>query len=351
MPTLLEIRDLRVCFDTDDGVVQAVTGVSLRLERGEVLGVVGESGCGKSATAMSIPRLLPLPTARIAGEILFDGRDLLRQPVPELRRIRGRRIDMIFQDPMTSLSPLHRVGEQIAEVVRLHEAVPTAMARERALAWLAKVGIPDPAARSRAYPHELSGGMQQRVMIAIALILEPDLVIADEPTTALDVTIQAQVLELLRQLHRRDSGVLLITHDMGVVWEMCTRIAVMYAGEIVEEAPAQAFFGAPQHPYARALLDAMPSAATRGQPLHAIPGQVPSPLAWPTGCRFHDRCPYAFAHCAEHPPLLLCGEGRTARCWLVEGKVMGHSSWAIGEASATGSSPMSGVDCPMTHDL
>jgi peptide/nickel transport system ATP-binding protein/oligopeptide transport system ATP-binding protein len=318
MPSLLQINDLRVNFTTDDGVVQAVTGVSLRLERGEVLGIVGESGCGKSATAMSIPRLLPLPTARIEGEILFDGRDLLRLPVPELRQLRGRRIGMIFQDPMTSLSPLHRVGEQIAEVVRLHETVSAAAAHARALAWLAEVGIPDPVARSRAYPHELSGGMQQRVMIAMALILEPDLVIADEPTTALDVTIQAQVLELLRRLHRRDSGVLLITHDMGVVWEMCSRIVVMYAGEIVEEAPAEAFFTTPQHPYARALLDAMPSAVTRGQPLRAIPGQVPSPLAWPAGCRFRDRCACAFARCAEHPPLLPCGEGRTARCWLAE---------------------------------
>ena len=324
MPHLLQITDLRVCFDTDDGVVQAVTGVSLRLERGEVLGLVGESGCGKSATAMSIPRLLPLPTARIEGKIFLDGLDLLHLPVPELRKIRGRRIGMIFQDPMTSLSPLHRVGDQIAEVVQLHEKVPTAVARERALKWLAEVGIPDPIARSRAYPHELSGGMQQRVMIAMALILEPDLVIADEPTTALDVTIQAQVLELLRRLHRHDSGVLLITHDMGVVWEMCSRIAVMYAGEIVEEAPAQPFFETPQHPYARALLDAMPSAATRGQLLRAIPGQVPSPLAWPIGCRFRDRCPYAFNRCIEHPPLIPCGEGRVARCWRVEGKASGQ---------------------------
>ena len=319
MLPLLQIRDLRVCFDTDDGVVQAVTGVSLQLERGEVLGLVGESGCGKSATAMSIPRLLPRPTAQIEGEILLDGRNLLQLPVPELRQIRGRRIGMIFQDPMTSLSPLHRVGEQIAEVVRLHESVSAAAARERALTWLTAVGIPDPVTRSRAYPHELSGGMQQRVMIAMALILEPDLIIADEPTTALDVTIQAQVLELLRRLHRRESGVLLITHDMGVVWEMCTRVVVMYAGEIVEEAPAEAFFAAPQHPYARALLEAMPSAATRGQLLRAIPGQVPSPLNWPTGCRFRDRCPCSFARCAtEHPPLLPCGPQRTARCWLAD---------------------------------
>ena len=330
--------------------MHAVTGVSLHVARGEVLGLVGESGCGKSATAMSIPRLLPLPAARVDGEILLDGRDLLRLPVPELRKIRGRRIGVIFQDPMTSLSPLHRVGEQIAEVVRLHEPVSAAVARERALHWLSEVGIPDPAARSRAYPHELSGGMQQRIIIAMALILEPDLIIADEPTTALDVTIQAQVLELLRRLHRRDSGVLLITHDMGVVWEMCSRIAVMYAGEIVEEAPAEVFFAAPQHPYARALLDAMPSAATRGHPLRAIPGQVPSPLAWPAGCRFRDRCPCAFARCTEHPPLLPCGQGRTARCWLVEEKVIGHSSLVIGEPSSTGSSPMPGAARPMTND-
>ena len=319
MPPLLQINNLHIRFSTDDGVVQAVTGVSLQLERGEVLGMVGESGCGKSATAMSIPRLLPRPTAQIAGEILLDGRNLLQLPMPELRQLRGRRIGMIFQDPMTSLSPLHRVGHQIAEVVRLHEPVSAAAAHERALQWLARVGIPEPATRSRAYPHELSGGMQQRVMIAMALILAPDLIIADEPTTALDVTIQAQILALLRQLHRRESGVLLITHDMGVVWEMCTRIAVMYAGEIVEEAPAQAFFEAPLHPYARALLEAIPSAATRGQPLPAIRGQVPSPLNWPSGCRFCDRCPCSLARCAqEHPPLIPCGDGRTARCWLVE---------------------------------
>jgi peptide/nickel transport system ATP-binding protein/oligopeptide transport system ATP-binding protein len=318
MPPLLQIQDLHVSFDTEHGVVQAVTGVSLQLQRGEVLGLVGESGCGKSATAMSIPRLLPLPAARLQGAIRFDGRDLVTLPVAELRLLRGRRIGVIFQDPMTSLSPLHRVGDQIAEVVQLHARVSRATAHERALAWLAEVGIPDPASRSRAYPHELSGGMQQRVLIAMALILEPNLIIADEPTTALDVTIQAQVLALLRRLHRGDAGVLLITHDMGVVWEMCTRVAVMYAGEIVEEAPAAAFFAAPQHPYARALLDAMPSMATRGQPLRAIPGQVPSPLAWPAGCRFRDRCACAVPRCATHPPLLPCGDGRTARCWRVE---------------------------------
>jgi len=315
---LLELQNLHIRFETDEGAVQAVTGVSLRLDRGDVLGLVGESGCGKSAVAMSIPGLLPRPVAHCDGRVLFDGWNLIGLPPDALRQLRGRHIGMIFQDPMTALSPLHRVGDQIAEVLHLHQRITCAAARDRAVEWLAKVDIPDPAARARSYPYELSGGMQQRVMIAMALILDPDLVIADEPTTALDVTIQAQVLERLRQLHRRDSGVLLITHDMGVVSEMCTRVAVMYAGEIVEEAPAEPFFDAPQHPYARALLAAMPSAATRGQPLPAIPGQVPSPLAWPAGCRFCDRCPSAFARCTAHPPLFPCGPGRTVRCWLAE---------------------------------
>jgi len=339
MPKLLDIENLHVRFDTDDGTVHAVTGVSLRLDRGDVLGLVGESGCGKTAVAMSIPRLLPRPIARLDGRVLFDGQDLLSLPANALRPLRGRHIGVIFQDPMTALSPLHRVGDQIAEVLHLHTRLTRTAARERALEWLAKVGIPDPALRSRAYPHELSGGMQQRVMIAMALILDPDLVIADEPTTALDVTIQAQVLELLRQLHRRDSGVLLITHDMGVVWEMATRVNVMYAGEIVEEAPAKPFFAAPQHPYARALLAAMPSAATRGQRLPAIPGQVPSPLAWPTGCRFRDRCPCAFDRCVEHPPLLPCGEGRSARCWLAALLNSEDCKLKIGEPRTKNASP------------
>jgi oligopeptide/dipeptide ABC transporter ATP-binding protein len=317
MPPLLQIDSLHVRFETDEGSVRAVDDVSLRLNRGEVLGLVGESACGKTATAMSIPRLLPQPVARTAGRIRFLERDLLDLPPEQMRDVRGRQIGVIFQDPMTSLSPLIRVGDQIAEVVRLHEPVSRAAALDRAREWLAQVGIPDPAERARAYPHQLSGGMQQRVMIAIALILQPDLVIADEPTTALDVTIQAQVLALLRRLHRRDSGVLLISHDMGIVWQMCTRVAVMYAGEIVEESPAAPFFETPRHPYARALLDAMPSEATRGRPLRAIPGQVPSPLAWPAGCRFRDRCPFAFDRCSEHPPLIPCGEGRIARCWLL----------------------------------
>jgi oligopeptide/dipeptide ABC transporter ATP-binding protein len=292
-----------------------VDGVSFAIDRGEVLGLVGESGCGKSATAMCIPRLLPVPPARVTGgRVTLDGRDLLAMPLPELRALRGAKIGMIFQDAMTSLSPLHRIGRQLEETVRLHRRVSPAAARETALDWLDRVGIPDPAARARAYPHELSGGMQQRVMIAMALLLEPDLIIADEPTTALDVTIQAQVLALMRRLRRANAGMLLITHDMGVVSQMATHIAVMYAGQIVEQAEAEAFFRTPLHPYSIALLEAMPSAATRGKRLKAIPGQVPSAGNFPSGCRFHDRCPIARPDCARTPPELRALGDRLARC-------------------------------------
>ncbi len=312
---LLEITNLHVQFESEGRVTRAVEGVSLSLDSGQVLGLVGESGCGKSVTAMSIPRLLPMPPARITqGRVLFEGRNLLELPLPELRKIRGAKIGVIFQDAMTSLSPLHRIGPQLEEVIRLHRDVSSGAAGAAALDWLERVGIPDPDQCSRAYPHELSGGMQQRVMIAMGLILEPDLIIADEPTTALDVTIQAQVLGLMRKLHRKNSGLLLITHDMGVVSQMATRIAVMYAGQIVEQADAAAFFNKPLHPYSIALLEAMPSAATRGKRLKAIPGQVPSAGNFPPGCRFHDRCPVARPDCARNPPeLLLCGD-RLVRC-------------------------------------
>ena len=312
---LLDITDLHIQFDADGHTVRAVDGVSLSLDRGQVLGLVGESGCGKSATAMSIPRLLPMPPARITrGRILLDGRDLLTLPLPELRAVRGAKVGVVFQDPMTSLSPLHRIGRQLEEVIRLHRDVSPAAARETALDWLARVGIPDPAARAQAYPHELSGGMQQRVMIAMGLILEPDLMIADEPTTALDVTIQAQVLSLMRRLHRKNAGLLLITHDIGVVSQMATHIAVMYAGQLVEQAPAADFFARPRHPYSIALLEAMPSAATRGKRLKAIPGQVPAAGAFPPGCRFHDRCPVARPDCASAAPELTpCGNA-LVRC-------------------------------------
>ena len=254
---LLEIEDLDVSFRNDEGeVTRAACDVNLTLDRGEILGIVGESGSGKSSVSMSVARLLPSPPAFWPkGRILFDGVDVLKMPLPELRAIRGRRIGVVFQDPMGSLSPLHRIGEQLVETIRLHEDVSKAAARERAVEWLGRGGIPDPAGRAKAYPHELSGGMQQRVMIAMALMLEPDLLIADEPTTALDVTIQAQVLKLMKKLHRANSAVLLITHDLGVVSQMATRLAVMKDGRVVETTDSpEAFFASPQHPYSRALV-------------------------------------------------------------------------------------------------
>ena len=254
---LLQIEDLDVSFRNDEGeVTRAAVDVNLTLDRGEVLGVVGESGSGKSSVAMSVARLLPSPPAFWPkGRILFDGADALKMSVQELRKIRGKKIGVVFQDPMGSLSPLHRIGDQLVETVSLHEDMSRKAARELALEWLGKVGIPDPAVRAEAYPHELSGGMQQRVMIAMALMLEPDLLIADEPTTALDVTIQAQVLKLMKELHRANSAVLLITHDLGVVSQMATRLAVMKDGRVVEtsERPEE-FFNNPQHPYSRALV-------------------------------------------------------------------------------------------------
>ena len=312
---LLEITDLHIQFEAEGQVTRAVDGVSLGLDRGQVLGLVGESGCGKTATAMSVPRLLPMPPARVTqGRVLFDGRNVFDMPLPDLRKLRGEKIGVIFQDAMTSLSPLHKIGHQLEEVIHLHRDVSSGFARAAALEWLGRVGIPDPAARAKSYPHELSGGMQQRVMIAMGLILEPDLIIADEPTTALDVTIQAQVLSLMRKLHRKNSGMLLITHDMGVVSQMATHIAVMYAGQIVEQAEAATFFKKPLHPYSIALLEAMPSASTRGKRLKAIPGQVPSAGHFAPGCRFHDRCPVARPDCALSPPALLPFGGRLARC-------------------------------------
>jgi len=254
---LLSIEDLNVSFRNDGGdVTPAAVDVTLTLDRGEVLGVVGESGSGKSSVAMSVPRLLPSPPAFWPkGRILFDGRDMLALPLAELRRIRGKRIGVVFQDPMGSLSPLHRIGDQLVETVHLHEDVSEKAARELALDWLGRVGIPDPAVRAMAYPHELSGGMQQRVMIAMGLMLEPDLLIADEPTTALDVTVQAQVLRLMRALHRANSAILLITHDLGVVSQMATRLAVMKEGRIVETSDdPSAFFENPTHPYSQALV-------------------------------------------------------------------------------------------------
>ena len=320
---LLQVRNLTIAFENDETrqAVTTVQDVSFEVNRGEILCVVGESGCGKSVSSMCIPRLLPSPPAKIlGGEILFEGVDLLKLPIAKIRAYRGKKIGVIFQDPMTALSPLVRIGDQIVEAVRIHDTQITKDgARAKALAWLEKVGIQNPALAMRCYPYELSGGMQQRVMIAMCLILEPQLIIADEPTTALDVTIQAQVLELMLQLHSKDSGMIFITHDMGVVYKMADRVAVMYAGQVVEQAPAAEFFAGPKHPYARALLEALPSHATRGKTLRAIPGQVPSPGHYALGCRFSDRCDCAREACATTPPdLRTLPSGRLVRCPFAE---------------------------------
>ncbi|HET9286723.1 MAG TPA: ABC transporter ATP-binding protein [Gaiella sp.] len=308
---LLEVRDLRTHFFTREGVVQAVDGVSLAVDRGQTLGLVGESGCGKSVTALSIMGLIPRPPARIVGgEVVFDGRDLTKLPERELEDIRGQRIAMIFQDPMTSLNPTLTIGTQLMETIRRHVDVPRSEARRRAVELLEEVRIPKAETRLKDYPHRLSGGMRQRVMIAIAISCEPDLLIADEPTTALDVTVQAQVLDLLDELRRdHDMAMIAITHDMGVIAEIADDVVVMYAGQVVEQAPSRELFARPEHPYTEALLGALPQledAASRTGRLTAIAGRPPDLVDPPDGCRFAARCPYADERdgCAEHMPEL-----------------------------------------------
>jgi len=318
MQPILDIRNLSIAFDTDEGALTAVEDVSFSINKGEVVGLVGESGCGKSVTALGLLRLIPMPPGRIlSGNVLFGGQDLLRLPASELRGIRGRRISMIFQEPMSALSPLHRIGAQLSESLQLHSKMDDRVARETGRDWLGRVGNPDPGECMRAYPHQLSGGMLQRVMIAMALMLDPELIIADEPTTALDVTIQAQVLDRLREMKRLDTSLLLITHDLGIVWEMCDRVVVMYAAQIVEEGPRRELFEHPAHPYTRALLDSVLSLAAGADRLASIDGQVPSPLAYPSGCRFADRCAHAFDRCRrEQPPLFDLDDGRRSACFL-----------------------------------
>jgi peptide/nickel transport system ATP-binding protein/oligopeptide transport system ATP-binding protein len=296
-----------------------VDGVSIEVHAGEVLALVGESGCGKSMTAFSILRLVPKPGRIDAGRVHVAGRDVLALPVTEMRSLRGRDAAMIFQEPMTSLNPVHTVGKQVVEAIRLHEKVSFEAARARTVDLFDQVRIPDPAARFDAYPHELSGGLKQRVMIAMALALRPKLLIADEPTTALDVTIQAQILELLRELQRETgTAILLITHDLGVVNELSDRIAVMYAGRIVEEGTREQVLGAARHPYTQGLLRSIPSLARRGEPLAEITGVVPPPSEWPAGCRFATRCAAVLDHCAvDLPPAVELPEGQVARCHVV----------------------------------
>lgn len=321
MQPLLRIDNLTVCFETEENRVRAVDQVSLDLPQGSVLGLVGESGCGKSVTAMSILRLIPRPPGRFEqGQILFDDMDLLQLPLDQLRKVRGRRISVIFQEPMTALSPLQRVVRQLQEAVQLHRDISDREAADLALEWMRKVGIPDAESKLNAYPFELSGGMRQRVMIAMALMLHPELIIADEPTTALDVTVQAQILDLLLQSKESETSVLLITHDMGVIWESCDRVAVMYASRLVEEGPVRPLFENPLHPYTEGLLASMPVLhRADAERLTSIPGQVPSLSNLPPGCHFHDRCPYAFERCrTEQPPLAKIGANRRAACWLAE---------------------------------
>ena len=312
---LLDIRDLRTYFHVMDGTVKAVDGVSFSVKRGQTLGVVGESGCGKSVTALTVMRLLDIPPAEItSGEILFKGRDLLTLPDSEMRKVRGEEIAMVFQEPMTSLNPVYTVGDQISEGVILHKGISKKAGLEKAIDSLRLVGINNPERRVKQYPHEMSGGMRQRVMIAMALSCDPDLIIADEPTTALDVTIQAQILRLLRQLVKeRGVSVLFTTHDLGTAHEICDRVVVMYAGQEMESAPTDAFFERPAHPYTRRLLDSLPTA---GGEIRDIPGEVPSLIGPPPGCRFHPRCDYATAECRARRPDVHTVEGaHRVRCY------------------------------------
>ena len=319
---LLRVRDLRTHFFTEEGVVRAVDGVSFRIGAGQVYALVGESGCGKSVTAYSILKLLPMPPAKIvSGSIQLEGRELTTLDERDMRSVRGRLCSMIFQEPMSSLNPVYTCGQQIVEAIQLHRRLSGSAARELAVDMLAKVGIPDPRQRFSEYPHQLSGGMRQRVMIAMALSCSPRLLIADEPTTALDVTIQAQILDLLRQLQRSENlSILLITHDLAVVAETADTVAVMYASKIVELASAADLFARPLHPYTQGLFRSIPRLGHHKERLETIPGTVPNPLNFPTGCKFHPRCPNATDKCRQSEPALREVQPKHwAACWHGEG--------------------------------
>jgi oligopeptide/dipeptide ABC transporter ATP-binding protein len=303
---LLEVKSLRTSFFTEDGEVRAVDGVSFSVEPGKLMGLVGESGSGKTVSVLSIMRLLPESARIVGGQILFEGRDLTKLPEPEMRKMRGARIAMIFQEPMTSLNPVFTIGNQIAEAIRLHQNVSRGEGRERTIEALRMVGIADPERRVDDYPHQLSGGMRQRVMIAMALSCNPRVLIADEPTTALDVTIQAQILDLIRELQSRlGLAVILVTHDLGIVAEYADDVTILYAARVMEQASSAELFRSPMNPYTKGLLESIPGAdGTRRRRLQAIPGTIPNALRPPPGCRFHPRCPIAIAACAEvEPPL------------------------------------------------
>lgn len=317
---LLSVKGLKTYFYTDDGVIPAVDGVSFDLERGGTLGIVGESGCGKSVTSLSIMGLVPQPPGRIEGGVIeFEGRDLLELSEAEMRQIRGNEISMIFQEPMTSLNPTFTVGNQIAEAIILHQGVDKATARERAIDMLRLVGIPSPEQRVDDYPHQMSGGMRQRVMIAMALSCNPKLLIADEPTTALDVTIQAQILDLMRKLREEfGTAIMMITHDLGVIAELVENVVVMYTGKIIESADTYTLFKNPLHPYTMGLLASIPRLHGDGGRLQAIPGSVPIPGEFPKACGFHPRCPFAEILCTEkRPPSFIVSDTHHVACWKV----------------------------------
>ena len=312
---LLDVRGLGIFFRTGTGEVQATRDVSFTLKAGERLGIVGESGCGKTVTGLSILGLLPPGQSRVAGEVRFEGRDLLTLGQRAMRAVRGRKISMIFQEPMSALDPVFTIGQQIGETLRAHRGIGKKEARERAVDALAQVGIPLPARRVDEYPHQLSGGMRQRAMIAIALVCEPQILIADEPTTALDVTIQAQIIDLLIDLSARTGTALLfITHDLGVIAESCTRMLTMYAGEVVEDSPVDSALMRPRHPYTSGLLRSIPRLSPRKTVLPSIPGRVPPPADMPSGCRFRPRCTHGRPACEQAQPLLDVTEDRRARC-------------------------------------
>ncbi|MCX7885516.1 MAG: ABC transporter ATP-binding protein [Caloramator sp.] len=320
MEKLLEIKDLKTYFYTEDGVVPAVDGVSFYVKAGETLGVVGESGCGKSVTATSVLRLIPNPPGKIMKEsqITFDGKDILKLTEKEMRKIRGNEISMIFQEPMTSLNPVYKIGDQISEALILHQRMSKKEAWEKSVEMLRLVGIPMPEKIADEYPHSLSGGMRQRAMIAIALSCNPKLLIADEPTTALDVTVQAQILDLMNELKNKvNASIMMITHNLGVVAETCDRVIVMYAGKVVEEGDVYSIFEDPKHPYTIGLLNSIPSEYSRGKKLDSIKGSVPNPLNMPKGCRFWPRCNKAMPICREkEPDIIKLGEERTVSCFL-----------------------------------
>jgi peptide/nickel transport system ATP-binding protein len=327
---LLAVEGLRTHFFTQDGVVKAVDGVSFSIDHGQTLGIVGESGCGKSITALSVMRLIERPGRIIEGSIRLGKRDLLALSDEEMRDVRGNAISMIFQEPMTSLNPVYTCGDQIAEAISLHEGIPRKQAVDQAVEMLTQVGIPDAKRRAREYPHQLSGGMRQRVMIAMALSTNPELLIADEPTTALDVTIQAQILELMKALRERNRmAIMLITHDLGVIAEMADDVVVMYAGKVVEASDITTVFEQPHHPYTKGLLASIPRLGERRLRLEVIQGVVPNPLNLPAGCLFKRRCPFAMPVCDTSPPLQEISPGHVSRCWLTP----------AGEAPAVGAEP------------